>query len=62
MLKFWHASVAKNTAAQFAMWAEMARGTKLRNIMLCNLDGDNVMLSGYPTEIMDTYRSDLGYN
>lgn len=49
MLSHWHASVAKNAAAEFAISSELARGTPIRHILLCNLDGDNIMLQNFPT-------------
>ena len=59
ILSFWHASVAKNAAAEFAMQCELERGTNFRDIVLCNLDGDNVMLLQFPTHVLDTYRQNL---
>ena len=49
LLLHWHASIAKNTAAEFAISEELAKGTCLRHILLCNLDGDNIMLRTFPT-------------
>ena len=52
LLLHWHASIAKNTAAEFAISEELAKGTYLRHILLCNLDGDNIMLRTFPTAAM----------
>lgn len=52
VLWYWHASVAKNTAAQFAIESELALGTPLNKLMLCNLDGDNIMLGSFPEALM----------
>lgn len=49
MLSHWHASVAKNTAAEFAISSELAQGTSMQQILLCNLDGDNIMLPNFPS-------------
>jgi hypothetical protein len=49
MLSHWHASVAKNTAAEFAISSELAQGTSMQEILLCNLDGDNIMLPNFPS-------------
>ncbi len=51
-LLHWHASIAKNAAAEFAVAQELQRGTNLRNILLCNLDGDNIMLPNFPTSLV----------
>ncbi len=56
-LLHWHASVAKNTAAEFAVAQELQRGTNLRNILLCNLDGDNIMLPKFPTSLVSQTRT-----
>jgi hypothetical protein len=48
----WHASIAKNTAAEFAISEELAKGSRLREILLCNLDGDNIMLRTFPVGAM----------
>jgi hypothetical protein len=49
----WHASIAKNTAAEFAISEELAKGSYLRDILLCNLDGDNIMLRAFHTAAME---------
>ena len=53
ILLHWHASVAKNTAAEFAISEELAKGSRLRDILLCNLDGDNIMLRTFPIGVME---------
>ena len=53
LLLHWHASIAKNTAAEFAISEELAKGTYLRHILLCNLDGDNIMLRTFPIAAME---------
>lgn len=52
VLRFWHASTAKNTAAQFAIRKEMDRGALL-DLWLCNLDCDNVFLECFPAHVMN---------
>ena len=52
LLLHWHASVAKNSAAEFAVATEIRRGITLRNILLCNLDGDNIMLPNFPFSLV----------
>ena len=53
ILLHWHASIAKNTAAEFAISEELAKGSHLREILLCNLDGDNIMLRTFPICAME---------
>ena len=48
----WHASIAKNAAAEFAIETALSKGTDMRDIFLCNLDGDNMMLPGFPASAM----------
>ena len=52
ILEHWHASIAKNAAAEFAIRGELGRGKGLRSILLCNLDGDNIMLPSFAPAIM----------
>ena len=52
LLLHWHASVAKNTAAEFAIDEEIKKGSNIRDILLCNLDGDNIMLQTFPAAAM----------
>ena len=52
VLLHWHASVAKNSAAEFAVTTEIHHGTNLRNLLLCNLDGDNIMLPNFPFSLV----------
>ncbi len=68
-LLHWHASIAKNTAAEFAVAQELQRGTNLRDIFLCNLDGDNIMFPNFPTSLVaqtgpwsDILNSELMHN
>ena len=51
-LLHWHASIAKNAAAQFAIETELSKGSDIRDILMCNLDGDNIMLPGFPASAM----------
>jgi len=48
VLEWWHASVAKNTAAKFAVEQELLRQTNLKDLFLCNLDGDNMFAGTFP--------------
>jgi hypothetical protein len=52
-LLHWHASIAKNTAAEFAISEELVKGSDIRDILLCNLDGDNIMLRTFPTACVE---------
>ena len=52
VLLHWHASVAKNSAAEFAVTTEIHRRTNLRNLLLCNLDGDNIMMPNFPFSLV----------